>query len=282
MKASLRQLHWREYAIEGWALGTFMLSACLCGTLVFHPASPVYGVVGAPWARRGVMGILMGCTLAALVYSPWGRRSGAQMNPAFTLTFLRLGKIAPTDAAGYIAAQFLGGAIGVWVAVRLIGMSLAHPSVDFVVTRPGSAGVLAAFIAELGISFLQMLLVLNVAGSPRWARFTGACAALAVATYITVESPISGMSMNPARSVASASAAGDWGAIWIYFAAPALGMGLAAWGYARRRGAAAAPCGKMMHATPCIFCEHVEERARAARARSTRDVVVGTAMDQTA
>ncbi len=255
------QVHWREYAIEGWALGCFMLSACVFGTLVFHPASPVQGVVASPWMQRAIMGVMMGSTLVALVYSPWGRRSGAHMNPAFTLTFLRLGKIAPVDAAGYIIAQFLGGGLGVWVAHRLIGMRLEHPSVHYVVTRPGSAGLTGAFFGEFTISFLQMLLVLNVAGSARWARFTGLCAALAVATYITVESPISGMSMNPARSVASALSAGDWDAMWLYFAAPLLAMGFAAVVYTRLQRSATVPCGKVVHATPCIFCDYDELRA---------------------
>ena len=278
MTASFRQLHWREYAIEGWALGCFMLSACTFGALLFHPASPVNGIVSSPLAQRAAMGTLMGLTLVALVYSPWGRRSGAQMNPAFTLTFLRLGKISPADATGYVAAQFVGGALGVWLAARLIGMTIAHPSVNYVVTQPGHAGLTGAFLGELVISALQMCLVLAVAGSVRWARFTGVCAALAVATYITFESPISGMSMNPARSVASAVIAGEWEAIWIYFAAPILGMGFAAWVYTRVRAVDAAPCGKMMHATPCIFCDYVRQRGRAGAVQSAPD----TALDRTA
>ena len=262
MTSWFRQLHWREYAIEGWALGCFMLSACIFGAVIFHPASPVQSAIGSAWMQRAAMGTLMGLTLVALVYSPWGRRSGAQMNPAFTLTFLGLGKISPADATGYIVAQFAGGALGVWLAARMLGPALADPSVNYVVTRPGGAGVIGAFVGECGISMVQMLLVLTVAGSARWARFTGIVAALAVATYITFESPISGMSMNPARSVASAVAAGEWEAIWIYFAAPLLGMGFAAWVYIRSHAVAAAPCGKMVHALPCIFCDYVELRGR--------------------
>ena len=258
-----RQLHLVEYGIEGWALATFMVSACLFGALVFHAASPA--AAWPPLLRQGVMGVLMGLTLIALVYSPWGRRSGAQMNPAFTLTFLRLGKIAPADATGYIIAQFIGGTAGVWLSAQLIPTFLAHPSVDYVVTKPGTAGVAVAFAGEVAISLLQMLLVLNVAASARWARWTGVFAAVGVALYITFESPLSGMSMNPARSVASALVAGSWYAIWIYFAAPIAGMTLAAALFSSRRGRREVPCGKMMHATPCLFCEYV------AREREARD-----------
>lgn len=262
MTAHPRQLHIAEYAIEAGALGSFMLSACLFGALVFHPDSPVRRFFHSPLAMQATMGVLMGLTLVALVYSPWGRRSGAQMNPAFTLTFYRLGKIAPTDAAAYIVAQFVGGATGVALSAIILRMMLSHPSVNYVVTRPGHAGTTAAFAAEVGISFLQMLLVLTVSSSKRWARYTGICAAIGVATYITLESPISGMSMNPARSVASAVVAGEWHAIWIYFAAPLAGMSLAAALFTWRMGRAAVPCGKLMHATPCLFCDYVAASAQ--------------------
>lgn len=262
MTAHRRQLHIAEYAIEGGALGSFMLSACLFGALIFHPDSPVRRYVHAPLAMQATMGVLMGLTLVTLVYSPWGRRSGAQMNPAFTLTFYRLGKIAPADAAGYIVAQFVGGALGVALSATILRMMLSHPSVNYVVTRPGRAGTVAAFAAEVGISFLQMLLVLTVSSSKRWARYTGVCAAIAVATYITLESPISGMSMNPARTVASAVVSGEWHAIWIYFAAPLAGMSLAAALFTRRMGRAAVPCGKLMHATPCLFCDYAASTAQ--------------------
>jgi aquaporin Z len=107
-------LRWREYGIEAWALGSFMISACAFGALVFHPDSPLAQVALAPTSRRALMGVAMALTLVCLVYSPWGRRSGAHMNPAVTLTFWRLGKVSSTDLFGYIAAQFLGGVAGVW------------------------------------------------------------------------------------------------------------------------------------------------------------------------
>ncbi len=262
---------WREYAIEAWALGMFMISACVFGALVFHPGSPIAQVGLPPVAQRGVMGVMMGLTLVTLVYSPWGRRSGAHMNPAVTLTFWRLGKVAPTDALGYIVAQFLGGAAGVWIAGAAIGMALSHPAIRYVVTEPGAAGAWAAFAGEVIIAFVQLRLVLEVSASPRWRDYTGLCAAVGVALYITIESPLSGMSMNPARSVASALNAHSWRAIWVYFAAPITGMALAAASFVRRRGAAATPCGKMMHATPCLFCHYAATHAAAATSGPSGD-----------
>ena len=249
--------HLPEYLIEAGALACFMISACMFGTLLGHPQSPVVTAVGSPLALRSMMGIAMALTLIAIVYSPWGRRSGAQMNPAVTLTFHRLGRSSRRDTMCYIAAQFIGGAGGVMLAAALLGEALAAPGVEYVVTRPGMQGIAIAFVAELAISAILMTMVLHVSSSARWKPLTGVFAGLLVATYITIEAPLSGMSMNPARTVASAIAAGDWMAVWVYFAAPITGMMLAAELFVRARGLARAPCGKLVHAEPCLFCEHV-------------------------
>ena len=252
-----RTSHWPEYMIEAGALGCFMISACLFGTLLGHADSPVVRAVSSPVARRVMMGAVMGLTAIAIVHSPWGRRSGAQMNPALTLTFFRLGRSAPRDAVAYVVAQFVGGALGVVVAGLVLGRALAAPGVMYVVTEPGASGVAVAFVSELVISAIMMTMVLRTTSSERWKRYTGMFAGLLVATYITVESPLSGMSMNPARTVASALAAHRWKSAWIYFLAPLLGMLAAAELFVRRRGRTNIPCGKIMHAEPCLFCEHV-------------------------
>src|SRR5262249_36104831 len=147
----------------------------------------------------------------------------------------------------YIAAQFVGGAAGVMIASALLGNIAAHATVEYAVTIPGAAGVGAAFAAELMISFLLMTVVLTVSNTARLARYTGLFAGALVATYISVEAPLSGMSMNPARTVASALPAHVWTALWIYFAAPPLGMLLAAQLYLRRKGALAVACAKLHH-----------------------------------
>lgn len=204
------------------------------------------------------MGVAMGGTLILNVYSPWGRRSGAHSNPAVTLTFLRLGRIAPRDAAGYIAAQFTGGILGTLAAALLFRHWIADPSVNYAVTLPGIWGTAAAFAAELLISFGMMLLVLTAMGRERLAPYTGLLAGLLIAVYIALEAPISGMSMNPARSLGSALPAMRWDAIWIYFTAPLLGMLLAV--EARRATGAGlrAACAKLHHDSRyrCIFCGH--------------------------
>src|SRR5439155_3687394 len=117
-------------------------------------------------------------------------------------------------------AQFAGGVAGMIVALALVRMPLAHPAVNYVATQPGPAGTGPAFVAEAAISFVLMLAVLIVSNRMSIAHWTGGCAGLLVAIYITVESPISGMSMNPARTFASAFVGGTWTGWWLYFTAP--------------------------------------------------------------
>jgi aquaporin Z len=100
-----------------------------------------------------------------------------------------------------------------------------------------------------------MLTVLSVSNHPPAAPLTGVCAGLLVWTYITVEAPLSGMSMNPARTFGSALLAHDFPGLWIYFTAPPLGMLLAAEVFTRRFGAQRVLCAKLHHPhdRPCIF-----------------------------
>ena len=259
MRQALRG-HWPEYLMEAVHLGLFMISACVFATLLYHPASPVGPGsslgrgLGDDLVRRLLMGIAMAATAVAIIYSPWGRRSGAHFNPAVTLTFWRLGKIAAWDAAFYITAQFLGGLAGVVVARVWLGAPVAHPVVHYAVTVPGSAGPLVALGAEIAISFMLMLVVLTVSNS-RAAALTGLCSGLLVATYITLEAPLSGMSMNPARTLASAIPAGTWTALWVYFTGPLIGMLVAADVYLLLARGREALCAKLYHhpATRCIF-----------------------------
>src|SRR6266568_4155520 len=103
--------HWPEYLMEAAGLGLFMISASGFAIALFHPAAP--GAVLGPLLRRALMGLAMGLTAISLIYSPWGQQSGAHFNPAVTLTFLRLGKIASPDAFFYMAAQLAGGVCGI-------------------------------------------------------------------------------------------------------------------------------------------------------------------------
>lgn len=257
-KSVLRQ-HWPEYLIEAWALGMFMVSAGVFTTSFEYPGSPLHQAIGNPDLRRALIGIAMGLTAIALIYSPWGQRSGAHMNPAVTLAFLRLRKISRRDAAMYIAAQFIGGTLGVLLVKALCQSAFAEAPVSYVVTIPGPQGTWLAFAAEFAISAVLMGMVLKVSNSPNYAKFTGLFAGMMVAVYIALEAPLSGMSMNPARTFASAWPADVWTDFWIYLVAPIFGMQCAAAWYAGPRNDRATGCAKLLHTTSqrCIHCGYV-------------------------
>jgi aquaporin Z len=239
--------HWTEYAIEAAGLGLFIVSALVFTALIEHPGSPVRQLVSDAGFRRALTGIAMGLTAATIIYSRWGQRSGAHLNPSVTISFLRLGRICPRDAAFYVLAQFAGAAMGLLAGIALLRAIVSHPAVNYVATLPGAAGVPLALLGELVISFVMMAIVLVASNTPRLARYTGAMAACLIALYITFEAPLSGTSMNPARSFAPALAAGAIDSLWIYFVAPPAGMLLAAELYVHFFGVRAVRCAKLHH-----------------------------------
>ena len=172
MTAALKA-HWPEYLMEATGLGVFMISACVFGVLLFHPSSPITQIIAGDTARRVLMGVAMGTTAVAIIFSPFGKRSGAHINPAVTLTFFRLGKIEPWDAAFYTLFQFIGGFAGVLVSAFFLGSLIADRSVNYVVTIPGPGGPAVAFLAEMTISFILMLVILTVSNTKRLGRWTG-------------------------------------------------------------------------------------------------------------
>lgn len=241
--------------MEAAGLGIFMVSACTFAALLGHPSSPLYQAVPEALPRRMLGGLAMGLTAVAIIYSPWGKRSGAHLNPAVTFTFWRLGKIKSADAFFYIMAQFVGAVAGVTFAAFIFGHAVTNPPVNYAATLPGKDGYLVAFAAEAVIAFLQMTMVLNISNRMNISRYTGLFAGALVATWISIESPLSGMSMNPARSFGSAFNAGIWNSLWIYFTAPPLGMLLAAEIYLWLKGSHKILCAKLHHHNDqrCIF-----------------------------
>ncbi len=197
----------------------------------------------------------MGLTALSIFHSPWGKRSGAHLNPSVTLTFFSLGKIRAQDALFYVLAQFTGSIAGVGLASLLIGAALGHPAVNYAATTPGSNGPWVAFGAEFAISFLMITAVLTFSNSRHLNRWTPMVAGTLVAIYISIEAPLSGMSMNPARTLGSSVWAASFQALWVYFTAPVLGMLLAGRIYVSRHGAVRVFCAKLHHHNDqrCIF-----------------------------
>jgi aquaporin Z len=244
--------------MEAWGLGTFMFLSGAVVTLLEYPGSPFRARLPDPEIRRAIIGFATGATLILLVYSPWGRQSGAHFNPAVTLAFFRLGKVALPDAVFYLVAQLLGGLAGVLLIARVLGPRFTEPPVHYMTTIPGIGGDLAAFAIELAMAFVLMSTILVVSNSPALTWLTGLFSGCIVWFYILVAAPISGMSLNPARTLASALPAAEWVGFWIYLTAPLTGMLAAAETYRRLLPTRAASCAKLIHdrGKRCIHCGH--------------------------
>ena len=223
LKASFRK-NWKHYLQEALGLAIFMISACFFGALLEGKDAPLHLVIQNNFFRTVIMGIMMGSTALFIFYSPWTSPSGSHINPAVTLTFLRLGKMCHWDAAFFILFQFIGGTMAVYIMQSLIGPVLTYPPVNSVATVPGKAGVWPALAIEFIIAFITMSMVLFTSANDHLKKYTRIIAGCLVCVYVIIAGPISGFGMNPARSFASALPAHIWTASWIYMIVPLVSM----------------------------------------------------------
>lgn len=163
-----------------------------------------------------------------IFYSPVTAPSGSQINPAVTLTFLRLDRMCRYDALFYILFQFAGGVLAVLLMQKIMGAVLTDPPVNTVTTVPGKAGAAWAVITEFLCAFITMAMVLFTGRHDWLKKRTRLFAGGLVFTWVLFAAPVSGFGMNPARSFASALPSGIWDHFWIYLVAPLAGMLLAA------------------------------------------------------
>lgn len=258
--SSNTKLPWLEYASEAAGLAFFMVNAAIMTTLLEYPHSPVHRAISSAFLRRIPLGIVMGLVIVAIIYSPPGKRSGAHINPAVTWTFYRLGKISFRDAVAYTIAQFLGAIAAAETMKLLLGAPFASDSVKYATTRP-EYGVFWAFVAELAITFVMMLVMLFFMSKKKLEKYVGWIAGALIMLYLFFETPLSGMSLNPARTFGSAFAGNIWDGIWLYFVAPPMGALLAAETFLAI-GDNDTVCAKLCHAghADCIFCNYRNER----------------------
>lgn len=216
--------NWIHYLQEALGLAIFMISACFFGSLLEAQHSFIHLLIPDSFTRNVLMGILMGATALIIFYSPFTAPSGAQINPAVTLTFLRLGKMCPWDSLFFILFQFIGGTLAVIVMRFLMGGLLTEPPVQLVVTVPGKFGMVPAIIIEFLIAFSTMTMVLFTSNNHKLKNYTRIIAACLVCIWVILAGPVSGFGMNPARSFASAFSANIWTSFWIYLFVPIVGM----------------------------------------------------------
>jgi aquaporin Z len=227
LKAAFKK-NWKHYLQEALGLAIFMISACFFSAMLFSEKSSWYAAIPNEMTRNILMGVAMGATALFIFYSPWTAPSGSQINPAVTITFLRLGKMCRYDALFFCLFQIAGGTLAVYLMQWLMGAVLTRPPVNSAATLPGKYGVTVAAITELVIAFITMSMVLFTTNNNKMKNYTRIFAGCLVCTWVIVAGPVSGFGMNPARSFASALPADIWTAFWIYLFIPFAGMLLAA------------------------------------------------------
>lgn len=257
--------HLPEYFAE--FLGTAIMMAIGIGAVVLMWAqgSVMRELVPSDALRRLLTGVLFAGGATAVVLSPLGQRSGGHLNPAVTLAFWWKGQVRTPDALCYGAAQTMGAILGVYVVASIGGE--AAQSVQLGVTLPGEAySTTIAFAAEVVITFLLVFLILFCVNDHRFAARTPYLAGALVAFLVFVEAPISGTSLNPARSFAPALLTDFFRDHWIYWIAPLAGAlaAVALFGRLfdkRPQGG----CAKLFHTERyrCIFSQCAYTRAPA-------------------
>jgi len=189
--------------------------------LMFGDASPMPGLVPGEGVRRAMTGFLFGTTGAAIALSALGRRSGAHINPIVTLAFLVMGKLDLRTSLGYVAAQLVGAVLG---SLPLLAWGAMGRSVHFGATLPGPGyGVGRVLLGEVVTTFAMVTLLCLFLGFRQIRPFTPGLFPPLYALMVYLESPISGTSTNPARSLGPAIVSGQWDGWWIYWVGPVIG-----------------------------------------------------------
>jgi len=212
-------LHRRLWAAEGAATALLVAAIVLAAALTLGHGSPVAAALPGRGARFLALGLIVAPVVALISVSPLGRLSGAHTNPALTLGFWVLGRVSRQDLAGYVAAQLAGGVAGA-AAARVALPPPTAASIGGAVTHPAVAAP-EAFALELAMTATLLVVIFAFVSDERLARGTPLAIMPVLATLIWLGSPLTGASLNPARSAGPALVFGDLADLWIYLAAPA-------------------------------------------------------------
>jgi aquaporin Z len=223
-KSSVDESNVAKYIAE--MIGTFVLVLMGCGSVVI--AGSYIGLVGIAFA--------FGFSLLAMVYAIGGI-SGCHINPAVSISMLAAGKISVKDAVVYIIAQCLGAIMGsatlYWIAIGNPDYTLANTGLGqngYGVASPGGFSMISAFIAEVLLTFIFLLVIHGSTSEKAPKGFAGMSIGLSLVLIHLVGIPITGTSVNPARSLGPAIIVGGTALsqLWLFWVAPIVGGLLAA------------------------------------------------------
>jgi aquaporin Z len=209
------------------AIGTFWLVLGGCGSAVLAAAFPQFGI--------GLLGVsfAFGLTVLTMAYAI-GHISGCHLNPAVSVG-LMVGKRFPaSDLPGYIVAQVLGAIIGAGtlylIASGKAGFELGgFASNGYGEHSPGSYSLMAAFIAEVVLTFMFLIIILGATDSRAPQGFAPIAIGLGLTLIHLIGIPVTNLSVNPARSTGPAIFVGGWALaqLWLFWVAPIVGAALA-------------------------------------------------------
>lgn len=202
-------------------IGTMVLVLMGCGSAVFAGATQ-------PFASVGTLGVAFafGLAVLAMVYTI-GKISGCHINPAITLGMLIANKISGKDAGMYMIFQVLGAILG---SAILFMLAKDSGSTTTLTGANGYTQLLPAFVAETVFTFIFLMVVFGVTSKGANNQFAGVAIGLALVLIHIVCIPITGTSVNPARSIGPALFEGGaaLSQLWLFIVAPFLGAAIAA------------------------------------------------------
>ncbi|MEV8563447.1 aquaporin [Streptomyces sp. NPDC051917] len=226
--------NWRAWLSEFAATAILLLVMVTLFRHLFGAEGLLARAVPSQEGRLVADAVVSGTTVALLIVSPFGRRSGGHMNPAVSLAFWLMGALPGRDAAAYAAAQLAGSITGVAVGRLVWGAQTAHPAVGYAVIRAsGHIPWGAVFASEAAATAVMLAAVTFVAARPRLACWLPAVAGSVIAALILLVGRWMGGSFNPARQLGPELFSHDLAWLWVYLIAPLVGGGL--FGLVRRR-----------------------------------------------
>jgi len=255
-----QRLHWREYGAEFIGTAFFIFAGLSAVVFNLGDNSPVEQIIPSQGGRLLLTGLLFSGSVSLFAISPLGKLSGAHVDPVVSLAFGMLNKLAVRDVVGYAIAQFSGAAFGAFLLVLVWGDYAETVNNGMTLPQPGYS-LWTVFAVEVLITFTLVLSILLFVSSRKLMHWTPLMTWLLIAIIVRLTAPITGTSLNPARSFGPALVSWNWRHQWIYFAAPTLGAFIAVFAFRLicrgRRGRREALVGKLYHVPhyPCIFKE---------------------------